>query len=95
MSSNISIDFEKMDKQREEDYSDYSKMVSCWSIQNRVEDQRRRLESFLSLAQQAKSKRDIVKIQEMIRQIDETGKPLPVSRINELRLLELMASPYN
>jgi len=31
----------------------------------------------------------------MIRQIDETGKPLPMSRINELKLLELMASPYN
>jgi len=31
----------------------------------------------------------------MIRQIDETGKPLPMSRINELKFLELMASPYN
>jgi hypothetical protein len=31
----------------------------------------------------------------MILQIDETGKPLPMSRINELKLLELMASPYN
>ena len=31
----------------------------------------------------------------MIRQIDETGKPLPMARINELKLLELMTSPYN
>ena len=31
----------------------------------------------------------------MIAQIDETGKPLPLSRINELKSLELMASPYN
>lgn len=31
----------------------------------------------------------------MINQIDETGKPLPVARISELKLLELMASPYN
>ena len=31
----------------------------------------------------------------MIRQIDETGKPLPMTRINELKLLELMTSPYN
>jgi len=31
----------------------------------------------------------------MIRQIDETGKVLPMQRINELKLLELMTSPYN
>ena len=31
----------------------------------------------------------------MIKQIDETQKPLPMTRINELKLLELMASPYN
>ena len=31
----------------------------------------------------------------MIRQIDETGRPLPMARINELKMLELMASPYN
>ena len=70
-------------------------MISVGSTLSRLEDQRRRLESFLSLAQQAKSKRDIQKIQDMIRQIDETGKPLPLTRINELKLLELMASPYN
>lgn len=51
MSSNLSLDFEKMDKQREEDYSDFSKMISNSSYHNRVDDQRRRLESFLSLAQ--------------------------------------------
>lgn len=31
----------------------------------------------------------------MIKQIDETQKPLPMSRINDLKLLELMTSPYN
>lgn len=93
--SSMSIDFDKMDKQRDEDYSDYSKMISAGSTLSRLEDQRRRLESFLSLAQQAKSKRDIHKIQDMIKQIDETQKPLPMTRINELKLLELMASPYN
>lgn len=93
--SSLSIDFDKMDKQRDEDFSDYSKMISAGSTISRLEDQRRRLESFLSLAQQAKSKRDINKIQEMIKQIDETQKPLPMTRINELKLLELMASPYN
>ena len=56
-----------MDKQREEDYSEYSKMISGGSTLARLEDQRRRLESFLSLAQQAKSKKDISKIQDMIR----------------------------
>ena len=46
----MSIDFEKMDKGREEDYSDYSKLISQGSTLSRLEDQRRRLESFLSLA---------------------------------------------
>ena len=31
----------------------------------------------------------------MIRQIDDTEKPLPISRINELKYLDLMSSPYN
>ena len=93
--SSVSIDFDKMDKERADDYSDYSKMISAGSSVSRLEDQRRRLESFLSLAQQAKSKRDILKIQEMIKQIDDTGRPLPMSKINELKTLELMASPYN
>ena len=48
--SSMSIDFDKMDKQRDEDYSDYSKMISVGSTVSRLEDQRRRLESFLSLA---------------------------------------------
>ena len=49
--SSLSIDFDKMDKQRDEDFSDYSKMISAGSTISRLEDQRRRLESFLSLAQ--------------------------------------------
>ena len=31
----------------------------------------------------------------MIKQLDETRRPLPLSKINELKQLELMASPYN
>ena len=93
--SSVSIDFDKMDKERADDYSDYSKMISAGSTMSRVDDQRRRLESFLCLAQQAKSKKDISKIQDMIKQIDDSGKPLPMTKINELKLLELMASPYN
>mmetsp|Transcript_1056 Transcript_1056/g.1432 ORF Transcript_1056/g.1432 Transcript_1056/m.1432 type:complete len:83 (-) Transcript_1056:1131-1379(-) len=48
--SNCSIDFDKMDKHRDEDASEYSKLISQASTINRLEDQRRRLESFLSLA---------------------------------------------
>ena len=47
--SSMSIDFERMDKQRD-DYSEFSKMMSAGSNISRIEDQRRRLESFLSLA---------------------------------------------
>jgi len=36
--SSMSIDFDKMDKQREEDYSDYSKMISAGSQLSRLED---------------------------------------------------------
>lgn len=31
----------------------------------------------------------------MLEIIKETKKPLPMSKINELKKLELMASPYN
>lgn len=48
--SACSIDFDKFDKNRDDDYSEYSKIVSHNSVTNRVDDQRRRLESFLSLA---------------------------------------------
>ena len=36
--SSMSIDFDKMDKGRDEQYSDYSKMVSAGQQQNRLED---------------------------------------------------------
>ena len=49
--SQCSIDFDKMDKGRDEDINEYSKLVSQGTMQSRLEDQRRRLESFLSLAQ--------------------------------------------
>ena len=34
-------------------------------------------------------------ITELIDVIKETKKPLPIAKINELKKLELMASPYN
>lgn len=49
----------------------------------------------MCLAQQAKSKKDITRIKGMIQTIDETQRALPIHRINELKLLELMTSPYN
>ena len=62
----LSLDFERMDRERTEELSEYSKLVGANSNISRVDDQRRRLESFLSLARQAKSKKDITRIKGMI-----------------------------
>ena len=59
------------------------------------EEQRRRLDHFLSVAKQAKARNDIKKIQELINELVLTNKCLPNARINELKYLELMTSPYN
>ena len=64
-------------------------------IQIRLEDQRRKLKSFLKLAKQVKSMQDEKKIKEFLRYLKEVHKPLPMSKIKELRSLELMSSPYN
>ena len=56
-----------MDRVREEDEKEYEKMVTHAQRRDRVEDQRRRLESFLSLARQSKSKKDIAMIRDMIQ----------------------------
>ena len=82
----------QMDMVKEEEEKDGERMAHR---RDRVEDQRRRLESFLTLARQSKSKKDIAMIKDMIHQLDETKKPLPMSRVNDLKQLELMASPYN
>ena len=34
-------------------------------------------------------------IRELLEYLNETQKPLPMARINELKMLEMMASPYN
>ena len=81
-----------MDMVKEEEEKDGERVAQR---RDRVEDQRRRLESFLTLARQSKSKKDIAMIKDMIHQLDETKKPLPMSRVNDLKQLELMASPYN
>ena len=46
----MSIDFEKMDRERTDGLSEYAKLVGASTNISRVEDQRRRLESFLLLA---------------------------------------------
>jgi len=89
------LDFNVMDQVRMQSDMNYVEQMRAPNVQVRIDDQRRRLESFLLLARQAQAKRDITKIKDLIRQIDETSKPLPMSRINELKMLELMTSPYN
>lgn len=41
------------------------------------------------------SSADEKKINELLQQINNTKKPLPMKKINELKALEMMASPYN
>ena len=65
--SSLSIDFDRMDKERAEDLNIYAKLVGSNTNISRVEDQRRRLESFLLLARQAKAKKDITRIKGMIQ----------------------------
>ena len=89
------IDFEVMDNYRCTENSEYSKLISVQALQARMEDQRRRLEGFLLLARQANAKKDQKRINDLLSELDSTKKPLPFARIQELKLLELMASPYN
>lgn len=60
-----------------------------------MEDQRRRLEHFLAVAKMARAFQDIAKIKDLLNELHMIGKPLPYSRINELKALDVMTSPYN
>lgn len=60
-----------------------------------MEEQRRRLEHFLSVAKQVRAFKDVLKIKELLKELQESGKALPHARINELRNLDVMTSPYN
>jgi hypothetical protein len=64
-------------------------------IQERLNEQKRKLNHFLKLAQQMKSVADENKINELLEVLTTTKKPLAMSKINELKLLEMMSSPYN
>lgn len=63
--------------------------------QRHMEEQRNRLEHFLSVATQVRAMRDAAKIREMLKELHETGQALPLQRMNELRNLQVMTSPYN
>ena len=60
-----------------------------------MEEQRRRLQQFLSVAKQVRAFKDVLKIKELIKELTDTEKALPAHRINELRELDVMTSPYN
>jgi len=62
---------------------------------NHMEEQRRRLQHFLSVAKQVRAFKDVLKIKELIKELTDTEKALPAHRINELRELDVMTSPYN
>lgn len=42
-----------------------------------------------------KSSKDEKKIKEFLKYLKEHKKPLPYAKINELKSLEIMSSPYN
>ena len=62
---------------------------------NHMEEQRRRLEHFLSVAKQVRAFKDVLKIKELIKELADSGKALSAPRINELQELDVMTSPYN
>ncbi len=57
--------------------------------------QRKRLKHFLKVASEVRAVKDVMKIKELIRELTESKRPLPYLRINELRYLDVMTSPYN
>lgn len=61
----------------------------------RIEEQKRKLKHFMKLAKQLKSLKDLKKIKDMLLYLKQTQKPLPLSKMNELKMLEIMSSPYN
>ena len=39
--------------------------------------------------------KDVMKIKELMRELNEAKRPLPYLRMNELRYLDVMTSPYS
>jgi hypothetical protein len=47
------------------------------------------------VAKSAHARKDVAKIQSLMKELQTTGKSLPFNRINELKHLDIMTSPYN
>ena len=88
-------DFDDYDRYRVEEVEEFNRNVSVMTAKAHMEEQRRRLEHFLNVAQQARARTDIKKIEELLAELLSTGRLLSHSRINELKHLEVMTSPYN
>ncbi len=88
-------DFAEQDRSRAEELSEYNLRVGLSSGKAHMEEQRRRLEHFLQVARQARARSDIKKIEELLEELLTSGKSLSHPRINELKHLEVMTSPYN
>ena len=58
-------------------------------------EQKHKLKKFLQLSKQLQKPKDEKKIKELLQILKETNKPLPVSVIRELKVLEIMNSPYS
>ena len=59
-----------------------------------MEDQTRQLNKFLQLSRQLRKGKDEKKIMDLISSLKDSGRPLPLSAINQLKVLEIMNSPY-
>lgn len=59
-----------------------------------MEDQTRQLNKFLQLSRQLRKGKDEKKIMDLISSMKDSGRPLPLSAINQLKVLEIMNSPY-
>ena len=60
-----------------------------------IDEQERQLKKFLQLARQLRKGKDEKKILGIISSMKEQGKPMSLQVINELRMLEIMNSPYS
>lgn len=57
--------------------------------------QKHKLKKFLSMSKQLGKQKDEKKIKELLQVLKDTNKPLPQSVIKELKMLEIMNSPYS
>jgi hypothetical protein len=58
-------------------------------------EQKRKLRKFLDLSKQLQKPKDEKKIKDLLSVLQESNKPLPMKYIGELKVLEIMGSPYS